>query len=195
MDRLHTIATAGYYLALRVGYAFALEEVNALPPAWIAHYAQGRLMPFDPTIRWAFTHDGWTGWEALTDDPRDVLGQAATFGLRHGITAAVWEPASMRALSFGSFARSDRPFTPGEAAQLQDYLLRRHRALDPPQTLTQAEIAALRGVKNGKRIKQIAHELGVTEGAVKQRLRNAKEKLSAHTSPQAATLAARYGLV
>ena len=38
-------------------------------------------------------------------------------------------------------------------------------------------------VKDGKRLKQIAHELGVSEGAVKQRLKNAKTKLGAATQP------------
>jgi len=50
-------------------------------------------------------------------------------------------------------------------------------------------------IKHGKRIKQIAHELGVSEGAIKQRLKNAKLKLDAKTGPQAAALASQYNLI
>ena len=50
-------------------------------------------------------------------------------------------------------------------------------------------------VKDGKRLKEIAHELSVSEGAVKQRLKNAKAKLDAKTSTQAATIAAQHGII
>ena len=32
------IAPAGYYIALRVGFAFPIAETNALPDAWIERY-------------------------------------------------------------------------------------------------------------------------------------------------------------
>jgi len=50
-------------------------------------------------------------------------------------------------------------------------------------------------VKDGQRLKQIAYNLGVTEGAVKQRLKNAKIKLGANTSTQAATMARQFKLI
>jgi LuxR family transcriptional regulator len=61
--------------------------------------------------------------------------------------------------------------------------------------LTRAELEALRMVKDGLLVKEIAGILGVTEGAVKQRLKNAKLKLGAKTSTQAATMASDFGLV
>jgi LuxR family transcriptional regulator len=65
----------------------------------------------------------------------------------------------------------------------------------PPTNLTMAELEALRMVKEGMRLKQMAHALGVSEGAIKQRLRNAKLKLGASTGAQAATRASDYGLI
>jgi len=50
-------------------------------------------------------------------------------------------------------------------------------------------------VREGLRLKQIAHDLGVSEGAVKQRLKNAKSKLGANTSAQAAAMVADFGLI
>ena len=65
----------------------------------------------------------------------------------------------------------------------------------PPRHITSAEIEALRLVKNGHRLKQVAHELGVTEGAVKQRLKNARLKLEAKTGAEAISRAAAFGLI
>jgi LuxR family transcriptional regulator len=41
----------------------------------------------------------------------------------------------------------------------------------------------------------MAETLGVSEGAIKQRLKNAKSKLNANNSTQAVTLAMDYGLI
>ena len=97
--------------------------------------------------------------------------------------------------SFASFARSDREYTDLELKLLKAYLTRRHSEMAPPTNLTKAELEALSMVKDGKRLKEIAFELNVSEGAVKQRLKNAKLKLSAKTGAQAATLASQYGLI
>ena len=61
---------------------------------------------------------------------------------------------------------------------LTAYVTRRHIEKAPPRNITDAELEALRMVKDGMRLKQIAHSLGVSEGAVKQRLRNAKNASS-----------------
>ena len=78
---------------------------------------------------------------------------------------------------------------------MQAYVTRRHAEMAPPKNLTMAELEALGMVRDGKRLKEIAHLIGVTEGAVKQRLKNAKLKLGAKTGSQAAALASQYGLI
>ena len=50
-------------------------------------------------------------------------------------------------------------------------------------------------VKDGLLMKEIADLLGVSEGAVKQRLKNAKLKLGAKTGTHAATMATSFGLI
>ena len=62
-------------------------------------------------------------------------------------------------------------------------------------SITDAEREALRMVKEGLRVKEIAHLIGVSEGAIKQRLSNAKRKLDAKTGAQAAALASDLGLI
>jgi LuxR family transcriptional regulator len=195
-EEIAQIAPAGYYLALRIGFAFPMEEVNAYPPAWISHYTSQRYMLFDPTMRWAYANIGAIRWyDLVADDPRKIIMQAANFGMRFGVTIAVLDQEDASERSFASFARSDRDFSELEVQLLHAYVTRRHKEMARPTNLTNAELEALGMVKNGKRLKEIAFELSVSQGAVKQRLRNAKVKLGANTSTQAAALANQFGLI
>ena len=51
-DDIAEIAPAGYYIALRLGFAFPVEEINNLPSEWVTHYTQQRFMMFDPVVRY-----------------------------------------------------------------------------------------------------------------------------------------------
>ncbi|MGR3466223.1 helix-turn-helix transcriptional regulator [Limimaricola sp.] len=192
-ELLERVAPVGYYIALRIGFAFPLEEINHLPQPWIDLYISERLMLDDPAVRWAYAQQGVSRWSAL-DDPLGIFAKAWRLGLRYGAVVAVSDEASgMR--SFGIFLRDDRELSDRELGVLEGMLLGLHEGAAPPSNLTQAEIEVLRMVKNGYRLKQIAHALGVTEGAIKQRLKNARTKLGANTATQAATLAAGFGLI
>jgi LuxR family transcriptional regulator len=115
--------------------------------------------------------------------------------MRFGAVVSVLDPAPGMQRSFGTFAHSDREFTDAELDQLARYVRARHDAMRPPQNITDAEIEALRLIKDGQRLKQIAYQLGVTEGAVKQRLKNARVKLGAKTGAEAISRAATFGLI
>lgn len=195
-DEIKQIAPSGYYVALRIGFAFPMEEVNELPEKWVTHYTRQRFMLFDPVVRWAYANVGTVRWSELSkDDPKKVIAQAQTFGLRFGLTIAVLDQGPNAQRSFASFTRSDRDFSNIEAKLLHAYVTRRHNDTAPPTNLTRAELEALGMVKDGKRLKEIAFELNVSEGAVKQRLKNAKLKLGAKTGSQAAALANQFGLI
>ncbi|MBQ2263521.1 MAG: autoinducer binding domain-containing protein [Loktanella sp.] len=195
-DDIAQLAPSGYYIALRIGFAFPMEEANALPADWVDHYTKQRFMLFDPAVRWAYGNTGACRWSELEqEDPKRVILQARSFGLRFGVTVSVMDSGSGAQRSFGSFTRPDREFSDLEIKLLHAFLTRRHGETAPPTNLTRAELEALRMVKDGKRLKEIAHDLGVSEGAVKQRLKNAKLKLGAKTGTQAAALANQYGLI
>lgn len=196
VEELAQVATGGYYLALRVGFAFPLEELNRLPQTWVDHYTRARFMVSDPVIRWCYAHTGVIRWSDITiDDPRQVLAQARAFGLRHGVAVSIFDGGSGGQRSFGMFVRGDRDFEERELDFLQREVERLHDEKAPPTNLTAAEIMALRLVRDGKRLKQIAWELGVTEGAVKQRLKNARLKLGAKTGAEAISRATGFGLL
>lgn len=195
-EELKELAPAGFHIALRIGMAFPLEEHNALPLAWIEHYTNQRFMLYDPVIRWVYQHTGAVRWSEIDlDDPRRVIQQAQTFGMRYGAAISHVGAGAQNLRSFGSFARGDREFNDLELRLLTAFISRRHAETAPPSNLTVAELEVLEMIKNGKRIKQIAHELEVSEGAIKQRLKNAKLKLNAKTGPQAAALASQFGLI
>ncbi len=195
-DDVRGVAITGYYIALRVGFAFPLEEVNELPQAWADHYTTHRFMLHDPVIRWIYANSGAVSWSAIDlPDPMRVLDQAQTFGLRYGVAVACFDGNREGQRSFGTFSRPDREFERAEIDALHAYVLRLHQSKAPPTNLTKAELEALKMVKEGLRLKQIAFSLGVTEGAVKQRLKNAKTKLNAQTSAQAAAMVGEFGLI
>jgi LuxR family transcriptional regulator len=50
-------------------------------------------------------------------------------------------------------------------------------------------------VKNGLLMKEIAGLLGISESAIKQRLKNARLKLDAKTGSQAAARATMFGII
>lgn len=196
MSSLSDLAPAGYFVALRVGFAYPVEERNALPPAWIERYTLRGLMLQDPVIRWVYDNNGTCRWSEMgLEDPRGVMEQARRFDLNFGVAISHVEGTAVGQRSYGSFARSDREFTDDEIHELSDSLIALHDARCPPDNLTQAELEALRMVKDGLLMKEIADLLQVSEGAVKQRLKNAKLKLKAKTGTHAATMATTYGLI
>lgn len=190
------LAPAGYYIALRVGFAFPIAEHNALPKGWVDRYTQQGFMPYDPVMRWLYENSGSIRWSEIDlPDPRRVMAQARRHGLLFGVAIACAPTGPEGQRSFGSFARSDREFEDEEIAVLQAKLRRLHEATAPPTNLTRAELEALSMVRDGLLLKEIAVRLSVTEGAIKQRLKNAKAKLGAKTSSQAVSAAVGYGLI
>ncbi len=190
------MAPAGYYLALRIGFAFPKEEVNALPPAWVEHYTREGYLLADPIHRWLYDGEGLCRWSAIPfPDPRGILIAARAYGLIFGLAVSIRHDGPGGQRSFGAFARSDREFSDSECEALHAHVRARHEALIPPRNITAAEIEALRLIKDGQRLKQIAFRLGVTEGAVKQRLKNVRVKLDAKTGAEAISRAVTFGLI
>ncbi|MGR3592187.1 MAG: autoinducer binding domain-containing protein [Limimaricola soesokkakensis] len=193
-NALQALAPAGYYVGLRILFAFPAAEVNELPTAWVELYARERFFLADPALRWSVDHSGAIRWSDLSqDDPAGMTRLSAVHGMRHGAVAAFREPSGLR--SYGLFYRDDRDYEEVELEQLAKFIAYRHRGVTSTLQLTRAEIAVLKAIKQGTRLKQIAHDFGVSQGAIKQRLRNARLKLDAATGAQAAIKASEAGLI
>jgi LuxR family transcriptional regulator len=194
--RLSVLAPSGYFLAIRMGFVFPVYEKKTFPQKWIDRYTSRGLVLSDPTMHWMYDNVGAIRWSELRyPDPRGVIAQARMCGLNFGASICCADEGESGQRSFGSFTKSDREFTDLELTELGVCLSSIHDLMLPPANLTKAELEALRMVKNGLLMKEIANLLGVSEGAVKQRLKNAKQKLQAKTSTQAAALATTYGLI
>jgi aldose 1-epimerase/LuxR family transcriptional regulator len=63
------------------------------------------------------------------------------------------------------------------------------------QALTRAQTDALRLLSRGMRLKEIANALGISESAVKARLKSAVARMDARTPVQAASIASQRGLL
>ncbi|MEM9523253.1 MAG: autoinducer binding domain-containing protein [Pseudomonadota bacterium] len=191
-----SLSPAGHYIALRVGYAYPLMEHNTLPEPWVRRYTQMGFMLHDPVMHWLYEFKGAIRWSRLRlPDPRNILQQAADFGLRYGVAISHVSSGPDGQRSFGSFARSDREFEEFEIRQLTAKLVQMHDKATPSVQLSYAELEVLSLVRDGLLQKEIAYELGISEGAIKQRLKNAKLKLGARTSSQAISVAVGFRLI
>lgn len=188
-------ATAGYFMAIRVGFGFPQAEYNKFPEAWVAEYTRDGLMIEDPVMRWVYRNVGAVRWSELAlADSSGVLARAAHHGLRHGLSISC-QDADGAFRSFGSFARPDREFHDEEVAALCDVMDWRHNNSKPLVQLTAAEREALGLVRDGLLLKEIARELGISETAVKQRLKNARIKLKARNGSHAVSIAVKASLI
>lgn len=194
-DDLRRLAPAGLYVGLRIGFVSPQREINLLPQPWLARYAQCGFQGEDPAVRWAMTCSGVRRWSELPiDDTRGVFREAAGYGLRYGAVASTaCTETGLRSVLLA--ARFDHDYSEAELrdllAHLETMLLVEQRDV----RLTAAELEVLRRAKAGERLKVISHELGVTQGAIKQRLKNARTKLGATTMTQATAMAYEMGLI
>ena len=196
MNALGDLAPAGFYLAIRVGFAFPMVEQNRLPEAWVREYTISGLIVHDPAVVWAYKNCGIARWSELgEEDSQGVLELAKVHGLNYGAVASCTDEGRGAQRSFGFFCRSDRDFTLDELERLHVLLVQTHRSHARPRTLTAAELETLGLVKNGLLMKEIAAVLGISESAIKQRLKNARVKLNVKTGSQAAARATMLGMI
>ena len=193
---LKAAAPAGYYIAIRVGYAFPMVEHNHLPAAWVREYTVSGMIVHDPIMSWVYRNRGSARWSDLgADDTQGVLELAKNHGLNYGAVVSCSDDADEGQRTFGFFCRSDREYHDSEIHALGAMLAEAHRVHARPSNLTSAEIETLGLVKNGLLMKEIASLLGVSESAIKQRLKNARLKLNAKTGSQAAARATMLGMI
>jgi LuxR family transcriptional regulator, quorum-sensing system regulator SdiA len=190
------LAPAGFYIAIRVGFAFPMVEFNRLPPGWVREYGASGLIVHDPVMAWAYKNCGVARWSELgQEDTQGVLELAKNHGLHFGAVSSVVDGVDASQRTFGFFCRSDREYLQSELDWLHQTLVVAHKEHARPRNLTAAELQTLSLVKNGLLMKEIASLLGVSESAIKQRLKNARIKLDAKTGPQAAATATMLGII
>lgn len=193
LARLKRLAPEGYALGLHIRFASAHIMVQTYDPVWIERYTSRGYMLCDPLVSWGFSTTGTSRWSELNfPDPHDILRQAAEFGLRYGVAVA-HGPTSSRTI--GGFARADREFTDEEIGQIRDTVRLLHDESTPPESLTPAQRHALRLVSKGHRYAEAAALLGISESALKARLKSVRERLYVRTTAEAIQRAQEYKLL
>lgn len=188
------VAPAGFYVALRVGFYAPEDELNAFPEDWVEHYTTRGLAVQDPLMRWTFSNHGARRWSEIDlPDPSHVLNGYRDYQLRYGVTVCLPGRGPSPKKSFGMFARSDREMQDQEIEELTHLLSALH--VTEQQALTESQVEVLRMLSTGMRYKQMAYELGISESAVKARLKSAALRMNAKTAAQAASVAASRGML
>ncbi len=190
------VAPAGFYLAIRVGFAFPMVEHNFLPPSWVREYTISGLIVHDPAMSWAYKNCGAVRLSTLVgNDSQGVLELAKNHGLNFGAVASCVDEDDPSQRTFGFFSRSDRELEQSEIDWISESIEAMHAAHAPPKNLTSAELETLSLVKNGLLMKEMAFRLNISESAIKQRLKSARIKLNAKTGSQAAATAVMLGMI
>jgi len=193
--KFQQLAPAGYYLGIRRGFMNPQLERNALPEDFIEIYTRNGFGQTDPLMLWCATREGSVRWLDVPEFPSSAVRNLyLAHGMEYGAAVSTGTVAKDGTRSFGFFFRSEKDFSDDELAELFEMVLASH--MDAGRmALTKAQTDALRLMTLGKRHKQIAHELSISESAVKARLISAQEKLGARTATEAAVLAARLGIL
>lgn len=193
LSRLSKLSPAGYALGLHIRFASAHLMIQTYDPKWIEIYTRNGYMLCDPLVSWGFGTTGTCRWSALDyPDPHDVLGKAREYGLNYGVAISHGDVASR---TIGGFARSDREFNDQEIAQIHQTVRLLHDASTPPEKLTDAQRHALRLIARGSRYAEAAALLGISESALKARLKAVRERLFVRTTAEAIQRAQEYKLL
>lgn len=183
LEGLAELAPSGYSLGLHIRFAAPLMVFQTYPPAWTDIYTSNAYALRDPILAWGFSIAGARRWSEIeVPDPFKVMDQAAEHGLRYGVAVACG-PLSSRTIAGG--ARADREFLDPEIAAFEEHVRRLHDLTEPPESLTTAQVEALRLIAAGDRHAAAAAKLNISESALKARLMSARQRLLARTTAEA----------
>jgi len=193
LKELGRLSPLGYFVGLHIRFTSPLMTFQTYDQVWLDHYTENGYVLRDPMTAWGFSTTGSIRWsdEKLLD-PFGLFKEAATYGLRFGVTVAC---GPIKSRTIASFARGDREFDDGEIAEVTEIVHRLHDMTEPPDDLTPAQIEALRCIAGGDRHAAAAAKLGISESALKARVTSARIRLMARTTAEAIQRAKDYRLI
>ncbi len=183
LEKLGNLAPLGYSVGLHIRYASPLFYRKTYVAEWQKVYDDNAYALRDPTVFWGLGVKGATRWSSIKlPDPFNIIGKAQKFGLLYGAVIS-WGPITSR--SIVGIARGDREFTDAEIECAVEIVKLLHDLAEPPTELTEAQVEALRLLSDGHRHAAAAAELGISESALKARLKSARTRLGARTTAEA----------
>ena len=189
-EDLGNLAPRGFSAGLHIRYASPLVYVKTYDDDWLKVYDDNAYMLRDPLVFWGLGVKGATRWSAIKlPDPFDIMGKAREYGLVYGAVIS-WGPITSRSII--GIARGDREFTDSEIEEAVEIVQNLHEAAEPPTELTDAQVEALRYLSEGYRHAAAAADIGISESALKARLKSARIRLGARTTAEALRKAREY---
>ncbi|MCA6111274.1 autoinducer binding domain-containing protein [Bradyrhizobium cenepequi] len=189
--------------------------ISSYPKSWTSRYFQLGYQQLDPVVRRARVEHALFGWGGVGSAPvgnreqRRFFDEAATFGIRSGITAPI--RGGFGRMAAFTLATDDRDVHPErlvadwkDLVQLAGLYFHSHVAgrLDIPSTdkpagseLTQRERQCLAWAAQGKTVADIAVLVQISPRTVVFHLENARRKLGAASIAQCVAEALRRGLL
>ncbi|MDP1668729.1 helix-turn-helix transcriptional regulator [Phaeovulum sp.] len=193
LRKLGRLAPQGFYIGLHIRFTSPLMSFQTYNPTWVNHYTENGYVLRDPMTAWGFSTTGTIRWsDKRLIDPFGLFKEAATYGLKYGVTVAC---GPIRSRTVCSFARDDREFTDEEIAVISAIVHKLHDMTEPPEKLTSAQVEALKCIAGGDRHAAAAAKLGISESALKARLTSARDRLMARTTAEAIQRAKDYRLL
>lgn len=191
--KLASLAPGGFFFALHIRFALPLLSYQTYPEGWTDRYTEEAYALRDPIIAWGFSTTGSTRWSEIEiPDPFDILGQAREFGMVYGLAVSC---GPMKSRTIASASREDREFTDDEIEAFKSLISHLHDITEPPKSMTNAQIEALRLIAEGDRHAAAAAKLHISESALKARLASARTTLLARTTAEAIQRARDYRLL
>lgn len=142
LESIGEVCTAGYAIGLHIKFTTPTFFFQSYSKDWLTHYSNKGMVIHDPIVRWGFENTGMADWDELSDmDERNVLGEAAEYGLNHGVVISLLQDGSR---TIAGFSRTDRKFSEAEATQLHEHLTQLHNLTKNLTALPSAERAALK---------------------------------------------------
>ncbi|TIL22101.1 MAG: LuxR family transcriptional regulator [Mesorhizobium sp.] len=179
------------------------------PVEWQERYSKMDYARIDPIIKKGRKKVGAFRWSEVykevstTENERRVLDEAATFGLRYGVTVPLHGPGD--SFAFMSFAQSsdcefqDRTITHLQFAAIQFHLrvakLSNEVAPRQAHDLSPKEIECLLWVARGKSSGEIGTILGRSGNTIDFHLKNVMRKLDTTSRTVAAIKAVKLGII
>ena len=141
LQRISDVDDWKFALGLHVRFANPTLLYQTYPQPWIDYYNEEGLVFHDPAVRWAITNTGICDWSDLADqDPSNVLGQAADYGLKYGKVISIgkgWR-------TFGFFTHPSRELEQAKIMQAHALLEELHEITRDVELLSAKDMVRLR---------------------------------------------------
>jgi len=192
-EELNEVAPAGYAAGLKLRFSGPALVRSTYPAEWTKQYEESLMAFWDPVVVWTLANTGHKRWSALNvPDPLKVMTLAREHGLNYGVVLSLGKLSKRSLLGI---ARSDREFTDEEINQALRIFTRIHKVVTESKTLTENQLEALRLIAGGDLISAASNKLGISESAIKARLKSARIRLNARSTAEAITRAKEHNLL